>query len=135
MAPDRRALILHAVLLFYLFLSLIIFSKISFSFTLIMICLFINQVPSTVKNITAQAQSPDRIKVWWPPPEQPNGPVDKIVYYVKWSTQYDGILHTTMTDAITYDSINPFNNGEFEVDLEKLLAEQTYSIQVRRLLI
>ncbi|XP_060592485.1 proto-oncogene tyrosine-protein kinase ROS-like isoform X2 [Ruditapes philippinarum] len=88
-------------------------------------------VPSPVENITAQAQSPDRIKVWWPPPEQPNGPVDKIVYFVKWSTQLeDGILHTTMTDAITFDSINPFNNRLFEVDLEKLSAEQTYSIQV-----
>jgi hypothetical protein len=35
-----------------------------------------------------------------------------------------------MTDAITFDSINPFNNRLFEVDLEKLSAEQTYSIQV-----
>ncbi|XP_053397738.1 proto-oncogene tyrosine-protein kinase ROS-like isoform X2 [Mercenaria mercenaria] len=88
-------------------------------------------VPSPIENITAQAQSPDRITVWWPPPSQPNGPIDKIVYFVKWSTQLeDGILHTTMTDAISYDSINPFNNGLFEVDLEKLSPEQTYSIQV-----
>ena len=88
-------------------------------------------MPSPITNITAQPHNPNNVTVTWPPPLQPNGPLDKIVYYVKWSTQSeDGISHHLKTDAITYDEMSPYGLGLFTVEIGSLMPDQTYSIQV-----
>ena len=87
-------------------------------------------VPEVVENFTTVSQSPHSIRVSWPPPYPPNGPPDKIVFYVKWSTQSaEGISQNFISDRITLDAFNPFM-GMFEKDIHQLSQDQTYTVRV-----
>ena len=93
---------------------------------------FMISVPSAVGNITAIPQSPNSIGIMWPPPVHPNGPLDKIEYYIRWTTQTkEGISKAMMTDAIGYDARDPYNNGLFSRTIDNLSPSHMYSVQVR----
>ena len=72
----------------------------------------------------------------WPPPINPNGPLDRIEYYIRWTTQTkQGISKAVKTDAIKYDALDPYNNGFFSRIIENLSPSHIYSVQVDNLLI
>ncbi|KAL4233201.1 hypothetical protein ACF0H5_007885 [Mactra antiquata] len=87
-------------------------------------------VPSAVVIVEASPRSPDSIRVEWLPPVRPNGPTDKIVYLLKWITKINNTTHTFMTDAIKFDTKDPFFNGLFGINGNDLQPDQTYSVQV-----
>lgn len=43
-------------------------------------------VPSSVRNLTAKANTPTEVIVSWRPPEHPNGPLTDIIYFIEWLT-------------------------------------------------
>ncbi|WAR07515.1 ROS1-like protein, partial [Mya arenaria] len=88
-------------------------------------------VPSRVENVTLEPQNPNLVIVRWPLPAKPNGPVDKIEYFVRWSAVLqDGEKRSTMSEAITYSDYQEDMYGRFSKRIENLLPDQTYSIQV-----
>lgn len=96
------------------------------------LCLFFT-VPSAVEDVNVIPQSPDAILVSWSLPSQPNGPIQQIVYFLKWSTKIDNSTHTYVSDAIRWEAMQTFNYGMFEVNRDGLRSNQTYSFQVRHL--
>ena len=87
-------------------------------------------VPSHVENITVTPTNPNTIIVTWPAPLTPNGPLDKIMYFVKWTTQLDDGVHDRMSDAIMQNSSDPYNGDLITKEITDLEADQTYSIKV-----
>ena len=97
---------------------------------LIKICALFS-VPTAVGNITAIPQSPSSIGIMWPAPILPNGPLDKIEYYIRWTTQTkDGISKDMMTEAIKYEARDLYNNGLFSRTIDNLSPSHMYSVQV-----
>ena len=67
----------------------------------------------------------------WPAPILPNGPLDKIEYYIRWTTQTkDGISKDMMTEAIKYEARDLYNNGLFSRTIDNLSPSHMYSVQV-----
>lgn len=87
-------------------------------------------VPPPVENITIMPKNPNTVEVTWPLPKTPNGPIEKIIYYVKWTTQLQDGLHERMSDAILYHPEEESYNGLLKKEITDLEADQTYSMKV-----
>jgi len=100
-------------------------------YSVLFIVTLLTSVPSPVENVTVDPQSPNTVIVSWPLPARPNGPVDRITYGLQWSAVLpDGRVMRQRTESISYEG-----DPVFSMTLDHLLPDQTYTIQVRALLL